>query len=132
MRLFRACLDRGRRPPRALGHIPLRATYLFAEQDYRPDGRFDGELVLFRATAGVGPDEPYIERYDDPLLGWGRRSTRGVRVVDVPGGHSSMLQEPHVGTLAREVQAAIDLALAHLGSPNGAAVLPGVHQGPRR
>ena len=77
MRLFRAWLDRGRRPPRALGKISVRTAYLFAERDYRPDGRFDGELVLFRATAGIGPDEPYIERYDDPLLGWGRRADPG-------------------------------------------------------
>ena len=89
----------------------MRTVYLFAERDYRPDGRFDGEIVLFRATAGIGPDEPYVERYDDPLLGWGRRSTRGVRAIDVPGGHSSMLQEPHVETLADRMQSCIDEAL---------------------
>jgi FkbH-like protein len=132
IRLFRFHRDRGLQLPRSLENIPVRAVYQFAERDFRPDGPFDGELVLFRATSGTGSDEPTALRYDDPALGWGRRATRGVRVYDVPGGHSSMLQEPHVGTLAREVQAAIDLALAHLGSPNGAAVLPGVHQGPRR
>jgi thioesterase domain-containing protein len=112
MRLFRAWLDRGRRPPRALGKISVRTAYLFAERDYRPDGRFDGELVLFRATAGIGPDEPYIDRYDDPLLGWGGRAARGARAIDVPGGHSSMLQEPHVATLAGRLQACIEEALA--------------------
>ncbi len=112
MRLFRARLDRGRRPPRVLGKVPVRTAYLFAERDYRPDGRFDGELILFRATAGIGPDEPYIERYDDPLLGWGRRSTRGVRAIDVPGGHAGMLQEPYVETLAERMQSCIDGALA--------------------
>ncbi len=112
MRLFRAWLDRGRRPPRALGKISVRTAYLFAERDYRPDGRFDGELVLFRATEGIGPDEPYIERYDDPLLGWGRRATRGVRAIDVPGGHAGMLQEPHVEALAEQMQSYIDEAMA--------------------
>jgi thioesterase domain-containing protein len=112
MRLFRARLDRGRRPWRALGHVPVRTAYLFAERDYRPDGRFDGELVLFRATEGIGPDEPYIERYDDPLLGWGRRATRGVRAIDVPGGHAGMLQEPHVEALAEQMQSYIDQVLA--------------------
>jgi FkbH-like protein len=112
MRLFRAWLDRGRRPPRALGRVSVRTAYLFAERDYRPDGGFDGELALFRATAGIGPDEPYIEKYDDPLLGWGRRATRGVRAVDVPGGHAGMLQEPHVEALAEQMQSYIDEALA--------------------
>ena len=83
-------------------------------------GRFDGELVLFRATAGSGAaaDEPFVDRYDDPMLGWGRRATRGVRVIDIPGGHSSMLQEPHVGVLAEHLQASIDRALG--GEPAAA------------
>jgi thioesterase domain-containing protein len=90
----------------------VRTAYLFAERDYRPEGRFDGQLVLFRATAGIGPDEPYIEKYDDPLLGWGRRATRGVRAIDVPGGHAGMLQEPHVEALAEQMQSCIDEAMA--------------------
>ena len=90
----------------------MRTIYLFAEKGYQPGGLFDGELVLFRATDGEGPDEPYFERYDDPLLGWGQRATRGVRVYDVPGGHSSMLQEPHVSILAEQLQSYIDDALA--------------------
>ncbi len=90
---------------------------MFAERDYRPDGRFDGELTLFRATAGIGPDEPCVEIYEDPLLGWGRRTTGGVRACDVPGGHSSMLQEPHVEALAERLQASIDAALAGEPTP---------------
>ena len=39
-------------------------------------------------------------------------ATRGVRVFDVPGGHSSMLQEPNVQVLAERMQAYIDEALA--------------------
>jgi thioesterase domain-containing protein len=112
MRLFRSCLDRGWRLPRSLEQIPVRTVYLFAEKNYRPVGRFQGQLALFRATRGEGPDEPYIERYSDPLLGWGQRATQGVRAYDVPGGHSSMLQEPHVHILAEQVQACIDQALA--------------------
>jgi len=112
MKLFRAYMDRGRTLPRALRQLPVRTVYLFAEKDHRPEGRFDGELALFRATRGEGPDEPYIDRYDDPLLGWGCRATEGVRSFDIPGGHSSMLQEPQVGTLAAELQAYIDEALA--------------------
>ena len=64
-------------PARLLEKLPVRTIYLFAERDYRPDGRFDGELPLFRATSGVGTDEPYVESYDDPLLGWRRRAYPG-------------------------------------------------------
>ena len=80
MKRFRAHLDQDRPLPRGLQNIPVRTVYLFAEEDYRPDGPFGGELVLFRATSGEGTDEPYIDRYDDPLLGWGRRKPRRSRL----------------------------------------------------
>jgi FkbH-like protein len=111
MRLFRFCLDRGWSLPRALKQIPVRTAYLFAEKNYQPKGLFNGNLELFRATYGEGHDEPYIERYQDPLLGWGQRALGRVRAHDIPGGHSSMLQEPHVQVLADQLQSTIDEAL---------------------
>jgi FkbH-like protein len=123
MRLFRYHLDRGLRLPRILEQIPVRTVYLFAEKSYRPEGRFDGRLVLFRATSGEGADEPYIQRYDDPLFGWGRRSTQGVAVYDIAGGHSSMLQEPNVHVLARLMQDYLDKALADEPAAELAAAL---------
>ena len=111
MRLFRYFLDRRLEPPRFLEHIPIRTVYLFAEKSYRPSGVFEGELILFRATEGENNDEPYINRYSDPLFGWGRRASQGVRAYDVPGGHSSMLQEPNVQVLAGHMQAIIEKAL---------------------
>ena len=112
MRLFRFYLDRGLQLPRPLQKIPVRTAYLFAEKSYRPASRFHGELVLFRATRGNGPDEPYVERYADALLGWGQRASHGVCVWDIPGGHSSMLQEPNVRVLAECMQAYLDQVLA--------------------
>jgi FkbH-like protein len=112
MRLFRAYLDRGARLPRSLERIPVRTVYLFAEKNYQPEGPFDGDLMLFRATRGDGADEPYVERYADSLLGWGQRATGSVVAYDVPGGHSSMLQEPSVRALAEQMQATIDRVLA--------------------
>jgi thioesterase domain-containing protein/acyl carrier protein len=118
MRQFRYRLDRGRALPQSLRDIPVRTAYLFAEKIYRPDGLFGGRLVLFRATCGEANDEPYIERYLDPLLGWGRRAKEDILVHDVPGGHSSMLQEPNVRVLAVQLQTAIDDVLADLESPS--------------
>jgi thioesterase domain-containing protein len=111
MRLYRAYMDRGWRLPSSLRNISVRTAYLFAERGYRPSSRFDGEIVLFRATSGTGADEPYTEIFEDSLLGWGARTTRGVRAFDVSGGHSSMLQEPHVEFLAQRLQRCIDESL---------------------
>ena len=86
----------------------MRTAYLYAERAYRPISPFEGELTLFRATSGEGNDEPYVDRYVDPELGWGHRATQGVRVHDVPGGHSSMLQEPNVQVLAEFIQGQIN------------------------
>ncbi len=116
MRALRHYLDRGLRIPPWLERIPVRTVYLFAERCYRPQTPLDGTLTLFRATQGEGNDEPYIERYQDPLLGWGMRTTKQVEAIDVSGGHSSMLQEPHSRGLARRVRAAVQEALA--GSPD--------------
>jgi malonyl CoA-acyl carrier protein transacylase/thioesterase domain-containing protein/acyl carrier protein len=109
--LFRFYRNRGWQPPRFLRGISVRTTCESARRHYRPKAPFVGQLVLFRATCGVGNDEPYRDRYSDRLLGWRHRSTREIHVVDVPGGHSSMLQEPNVGVLAGHLQNAIDEAL---------------------
>jgi FkbH-like protein len=121
LRLFRAFLQRGQRPPNFIGTVSVRTAYLFAERHYRPEAPFDGELVLFRATLGTDIDEPYVQRYEDPLLGWGPRATGGVHAVDVPGGHSSMLREPYVDVLAEQLQSVIDEALGEESQPRPSA-----------
>jgi hypothetical protein len=46
--------------------------------------------------------------YADPQFGWPTRISGALRGFDVPGGHSTMLQEPHVAALATLMQAEID------------------------
>jgi thioesterase domain-containing protein len=123
LRLTRVCLDRRQLPPRLLGRLPVRTTYLFAARQYRPARPLHGELALFRATHGVGLDAPFIDFFSDPALGWNSRASGGVRVIDVPGGHTSMLQEPNVSVLADRLQEAVDRSLA---SGELAAVSPDV------
>lgn len=108
---FRKCLDRGTAIPPYLHDITVRMIYNFAETEYRPDTPFQGNVLLLRAVAGEGNDEPWIEVYSDPLFGWEKRITGTVQVHDVPGGHSSMLQEPNVQVMAEVIQAYIDQAL---------------------
>lgn len=109
--LLRFYLDKGFSLPSFLQHFSVRQVYTFAEQDYVPEGVLQGKVVLFRATAGTGSDEPWIEVYSDPLFGWDKRVTRDIEAYDIPGGHSSMLQEPHVQEMAEILQQSMDAAL---------------------
>ncbi len=84
---------------------------MWAQQEYVPEQRLNGEVLLFRATeksnlfdGTLVDDTPYMELYSDPLLGWGKRVTGGVKVYDIPGGHSSMLQPPNVQEMATIIQ----------------------------
>jgi len=118
LKLLRTYLDRGLTLPSFLQNIPVRYVLKFAEQGYVPDALYRGEVVLFRSTQKSSifdgtevDDTPYCEIYSDPLLGWEQRVTDGVKVFDVPGGHSSMLQEPNVQVIAHHMQAYINQAI---------------------
>jgi thioesterase domain-containing protein/aryl carrier-like protein len=95
----------------AIGFLQL---YEVAHRAHRPKGLFaGGEVALFKATQGSGAieDIPYQEIYRDFVLGWGRRVEAEVVVAAVPGGHGSVLQEPHVAALALRFQDAVDSAM---------------------
>jgi FkbH-like protein len=121
---LRYCWDHGATPPRWLHPPDVRSVYAIAEAEYRPGRALRDKIVLFRASEGEGADEPYLRFYDDPLLGWGKHSQTGVRSFDVPGGHGSMLQEPHVATIAdilRPILAEPTVARATIVVPGGRA-----------
>jgi len=105
---LRLCMRNGLPlPPWARG-LGVRKVYLAAESRYRPNAEIRHQIVLFRATSGEGSDEPYVQLYQDSMLGWQRRSADGVVAIDVPGGHSSMLQEPNVAQLAQVLAKRLD------------------------
>jgi thioesterase domain-containing protein len=56
--------------------------------------------ILARATSGEGIDTPYAQIYSDGTLGW-KAVADNLIVIDVEGGHSSMLQEAFVDSLAQ-------------------------------
>ena len=115
-KLLRYFIDRDRPLPRIVRDVPAYVVLARAEKEYVVRERYRGELLLFRATEkdqrvdGMVEDTPYIERYEDPLLGW-EKNVATVKVYDVPGGHVSLLMEPHVETLAERIQAHIDAAM---------------------
>lgn len=102
-RLFREVMDRGLPVPRWLERLSVRTVYDIAGAEYQPRAKLNGKAVLFRATRGEGLDEPFVQLFEDPLLGWPRWLSPGVSVEDVPGGHGSMLQEPHVQVMAERM-----------------------------
>jgi thioesterase domain-containing protein len=58
---------------------------------------YDGRNTLFR-TRGY----QYICSFD-PLYGWGELARGGIDVHVVPGAHESILEEPHVAVLAKQL-----------------------------
>jgi thioesterase domain-containing protein len=118
---LRTCGELGISPPKWLPTLDVRRVYSIAESEYHPRRTLRHEIVLFRASEGEGGDEPYRCRYRDPSLGWNRRSLAGVRGYDVPGGHASMLQEPHVAVMAEILRSYLS-SLAQAGdAAKGAA-----------
>ena len=107
---IRLCHDRGLSPPGWVGEVPLTTLCTLALEGYRPSHQVREEILLFRATDGIGSNEPFSQVYADPLLGWESRSAKGVRCIDVPGGHQSMLQEPCVAVLAERLRACLRAA----------------------
>ncbi|HEY8923492.1 MAG TPA: AMP-binding protein, partial [Polyangia bacterium] len=117
LKLLRHCLDHDLPIPRFLGDISVDSALRFAEREYVVPPPYQGEVLLFRATShdhsldGVVNDTPYIQIFQDPMLGWSDKATE-LETFDVPAGHSSMLREPHVQQIALTLQRHIDRALA--------------------
>jgi thioesterase domain-containing protein len=100
--LLRNLLARGLPWPRFLPGLNVRQIYESAEARYAPKSLSDVSVVLVRARAtiaGVENDTPFLEVYADENLGW-PALTNKFDVIDVNAGHSSMLREPFVQSLA--------------------------------
>jgi acyl transferase domain-containing protein/thioesterase domain-containing protein/acyl carrier protein len=104
--------------------IPYLQLYEHAHREHDPGTQqLQGLVALYRAQKGDGTpaDQPYLERYGEPLLGWGRRVASPLEVADVPGGHASLLQEPNVQKLAEAMNQHLVRALdSRAGAPAAA------------
>lgn len=65
--------------------------------------RFDGRIVLFRAT--VAPDPTH---HVAPDLGWRELAGGGLEVHTVGGGHQGVLREPHIAAVAAALRPLLD------------------------
>jgi thioesterase domain-containing protein len=92
--------DVNRLPPK---YVMMMELKLRALREYTPKP-YSGRLTLIRART-----RPlfHSQRAD---LGWSEWVTGGVDIRSIPGHHASMLKEPGVQVLARELQLAVDEA----------------------
>ncbi len=90
-------------------HRVFRETLFQALEAYELK-RYPGRITLFRARF-----QPMLCSHD-PWMGWGNLAGGGVKVCEVPGEHSTVLQEPHVRAVARELRACLSERTGLAGS----------------
>jgi amino acid adenylation domain-containing protein len=110
VKALQRCLDAGETPAPELQRLPFDVVCSVAESAHVAQGRLESEVLLVRATQGNGDagDVPFAALFPDPLLGWANHVRGPLRTIDVPGGHYSMFQPPHVQALAGAIQSVID------------------------
>jgi thioesterase domain-containing protein len=90
--------DVSRLPPK---YVKMMESNLRALCEYSPR-RYSGRLTLLRACT-----RPLLHTQTGDL-GWSEWVTGGVEILTIPGHHVSILKEPSVVVLARNLQSAID------------------------
>lgn len=112
-RKLRAALDAAAAQPGAPadnlnglgGKLTFRQIYDLAAESFQPRVFHGQRVLLTRATSGEGGDRPFKELFAEVDLGWQRYLRWPLTIVDVDGGHASMLQTPHVDSLAQAIRA---------------------------
>jgi thioesterase domain-containing protein len=66
-------------------------------------------IPLAQLTARLEPPQKR-QIFEDPTYAWGTIAAGGVEVHTVPGSHMTILEAPHVETLARILGACIERA----------------------
>lgn len=90
------------RVPTEYRNVFVRDVHLRAYVGYRPQP-YHGKIVLFRASS---PNDGYEWTEQ---LGW-EGLIDELEIVHVPGAHGTMLNEPHVHTLASELEKRLEIA----------------------
>jgi FkbH-like protein len=99
-RLLRELLRRDLEWPKFVPELNPREVYNLAEAGYLPKKLSIPHVVLVRAQNGEGNDTPFRDIYVGDNLGWDDLA-EGLTTVDVEGGHSTMLQEGFIDSLAQ-------------------------------
>jgi amino acid adenylation domain-containing protein len=82
-----------------LNHVPQ--IYLEAQQNYIPQ-TYSGKVTVFKAME----EYEVMSTFGDfeNQFGWGNLVTGELEIINIPGDHFGILQEPYVETLARELK----------------------------
>jgi len=102
-----------------LASAHLFSHFVSAQERYQTPA-YDGPMVLFRAQQGY---TPYLNA--GPELGWQAHLRGGIRVVEIPGSHVSMLSEPGLSKLAHGLRQELARADAQGELPIGSSALEG-------
>ncbi len=86
--------------PLWLRNFQLLEVNRHAKKEYIPE-IYPGDLSIFRQVEETEEDIA-------PDMGWGQLTSKSVHVHTIPGGHLSLLQEPHVQQLAQLLQASLE------------------------
>jgi amino acid adenylation domain-containing protein len=110
--VLRQAIEAGLLPPgievaRARFFLEMYSTNARAMSKYIPQA-YPGAVTLFKAA--IQPPMPPLDGSErcerltkmsqDPTMGWGKLAAGGVRIIDVPGTHTTMIRKPHVESLA--------------------------------
>lgn len=97
--LLREVLRREAAWPGFVPSLSVNEIFTSAHARYVPKSLSIPHVLLVRAKKGEGDDAPYREVYADETFGWNALVPK-LKIVDVEGGHSSMLHEAFVDSLA--------------------------------
>jgi amino acid adenylation domain-containing protein len=122
--LLQRVLSEGRHWPGWMPSLTVPEIYENVRSHYNP-GQVQAPLILVRAREGVDADAPAVELVVDPWLGWKELAATPLRVIDAVGGHSSMLQEPSVDSLAERL---IELLEANASTSAAAPVKEAIRE----
>jgi amino acid adenylation domain-containing protein len=100
---------------RARAYLELFRTNARARRKYLPQV-YQGTLTLFTPftkftlppSDGSARSQRIAKLIQDPTKGWCQLATGGVRVVEVPGDHQTMVGKLHVETLALRIRECLD------------------------
>ena len=62
---------------------------------------YKGSITLMKGSSGEKEDAPMKTKIEDPFFGWKEIHKDEILVIDVPGGHTSMLQKENVNNIAQ-------------------------------
>lgn len=82
-----------------LNHVPQ--IYLEAQENYLPQ-TYSGKVTVFKAMEEYEVMSTFGDFEDQ--FGWGNLVTGELEIINLPGDHFGILQEPDVETLARELK----------------------------